>query len=251
MGKLKQKIIKHRRNIKVICVNSFFFIVFTVILYIAINKHMSLMAVNDINTVGEAYKVASDNLIDDIRYESLQISTDADILSLDKKRIANRTDFIKYYSNNFKDIIVIDNNGVILSGYMKNVKEYLYQEYLKEAIRGNTTISQPINIQGKWFIDCVSPIYVDSKYSGIMSLRVSLSNLSDYFTNKNEDIEVFIVNSNGYYLSGGSMKLRKTGEDNIDINQLKTNLDYAPNKAYMNIDGNYVYGVYYELMEGE
>ncbi|WP_161797111.1 cache domain-containing protein [Clostridium cylindrosporum] len=192
-------------------------------------------------------------LLNDFKYDLIQFSTDNDIISMDKSKISKRIDFIKYYKSDYKDIIVINNKKEILNGYVGDVKEYMYSEHVLEALKGKPSISDAISIEGKWYVDFVSPIINGEKQIGIISLRISLEEISDHLRFENQDgsMEVYIVDKEGYYLTSGKGNMRKIGENNINISELKTNIDYAPRTHYRNYDGDNVYGSYYNLSFGE
>ncbi|MEF9951900.1 MAG: cache domain-containing protein [Clostridium sp.] len=238
-------------KIKIIALNFLVLVMVTGILYGLFNYHASTVYVKNVSSFGEMYKNTIENKIEDYTSESIHLNGDSDILSLDKNRIAKRVEFLKYYHSDYKDIIVADIKGNLYSGYVTNIKEFLYQDYVQTALKGSTTTSKPIDIQGRWYVDFVTPIANEQGVIGVVALRVGLNAfIEDISPKTGNNIEVLIVDSDGNFISGGAGSRRVIGEDSIDINTIKTSIDYSPKTSYKNLDGKSVYGVYYDLNIG-
>lgn len=250
--KIKKKIMCLYKTRYVYLFNIGFFLISLVVIYFSLSYHMATMSLKSIKVIGEIKKNKVEIFLENFRYESLLYSTDPDIISMDKEKIVKKLDFVKFYRSFYKDIIVINNDKQLLSGYVDNVKEYMYRDYVIEALKGKMSISQPINNEGHWYIDFVSPIISGDKRLGIICLRVSLLELSGSLKGEKQDknLEAFIVDKEGYYLTSGKGGIRKIGEDNIDIKSIKIQMDYAPKTPYKNYSGSYVYGEYYNLSLG-
>ena len=250
--KIKTKILLLHKTAKIYTIYISFFIVSILIMYIGINYHTTYMAINNISLIGEIKKAKIGNLLNGFEYDLLTFTLDNDILSMNKERIDNKVNFIKYYKRFYKDIIIINNEKNLVTGYLDNTKEYLYRDYVVEALNGKTTMSYPINIEGEWYVDLVGPIIDKDKRLGIIAIRISLLELSNYLKNyqQNKNMEIYLVNEDGYFLTGGKNNLRKIGEENININELKHSIDYNPQGIYKNYDNNNVYGRYYDFSKG-
>lgn len=238
----------NRRRIVSIGISIAIIIIITLIFHRILNYHASTVYVKRISSFGEMYKNTIENKIEDYTSEAIYLKGDSDILSLNKEKVSKRVEFLKYYHTDYKDIIVIDLKGSIYSGYVSNVKEYMYQDYIQEALKGNITTSKPINIQGEWYIDFASPVGEDNKVIGVISLRVGLNDfIQDISPKTGNNIEVLIVDEHGSFIAGNAGSTRVIGEDSINIRSIKTSIDYSPKTPYKNIDGIYVYGVYSDL----
>lgn len=253
INKMKKKILRLHKTIYIYLFNVIFTIISFSMVYILVNQHIESMSLKSMKIIGDIKVNKIEGLLDGFKYELLSCSTDSDILSMDKEKIAKRVGFIKYYKRFYKDIIIINNENEILSGYLHDVKEYMYSDYVVEAKKGKTGISEPIPIEGEWYIDMVTPITNGGKSIGIVAIRLSLLEISGYLKNHSQDenMEMYIVNRDGYFLTGGKNNLRKIGVENINITSLKHSVDYDPRGVYKNYDGDNVNGKYYDLSIGE
>ncbi len=250
--RIKSKILLLHKTAKIYTIYISCFIISVLIMYIVINYHITYTTINNITLVGDIKKDKIGNLLNDFQYDLLSFTLDSDIVSMNKERIDNKVSFIKYYKRFYKDIIIINDDKNLVTGYLDNTKEYLYRDYVVEALNGKSTMSQPISVEGEWYVDLVGPIIHKDKRLGIIAVRISLLELSNYLKNyqQNKNMEIYLVNSDGYFLTGGKNNLRKIGEDSIDINEVKHSIDYNPRKVYKNYDNNNVYGKYYDFSMG-
>ncbi|MEF9935234.1 MAG: cache domain-containing protein [Clostridium sp.] len=242
----------NRSRIKTYMVNGLIIIVVILGLYGLFNLHVSNVYVRNVSSFGEMYANTINNTIGDYTSEVINLKGDSDIISLNKESVESRVGFLKYYHSDYKDIIVVDNKGDIYSGYVNNVKEYMYQDYIQGALQGALTTSKPIKVQNKWYIDFAGPIGKEnSNVLGVIAIRVSLEDIVEDISPKTgNNIEIIIVDKEGAFIAGGGRVNRIVGEDSIDVRTVKTSIDYSPKTPYRNLDNVEVYGVYSELNIG-
>ncbi|MEG2337488.1 MAG: cache domain-containing protein [Clostridium sp.] len=242
----------NKSKIKVYIINSIIIIGITLGLYGIFNFHTSTVYVKNVSVFGEMYTNTINNTIEDYTSEVVHLKGDSDILSLNKEKVEGRISFLKYYHSDYKDVIVIDNKGSIYSGYVNNVKEYMYQDYIQMAIQGEVTTSKPIKVQDKWYIDFAGPIGKDNNnVLGVLAIRVSLEDVVEDISPKTgSNIEILIVDKDGAFITGEGKVNRIVEEDSVDVRTVKTSIDYAPKTPYKNLDGIEVYGVYSDLNIG-
>lgn len=250
--KIKKKILLLHKTIYIYLFNIAFAVVSFSIVYILISQHIEAMSLKSIKIIGDIKVSKIESLLEGFKYELLHGSSDSDIISMDREKISKRVGFIKYYKRFYKDMIIINNKNEVLSGYLHDVKEYMYSDYIIEAKKGKTSVSEPIQIEGEWYIDVASPIMNNGECIGIVAIRLSLLEISGHLKSHSQDenMEMYIVNRDGYFLTGGRNNLRKIGVENINISSLKHSIDYDKKATYKNYDGDSVYGKYYDLSIG-
>lgn len=198
--------------------------------------------VNNISFVGKRQKEIVTDWVEEIKYELKLYSQLDEFQGMDKVKISNMVSFIKSYKDVYSNIIVLDQSDKLVYGYIEDLHDFLNTSYMRDAKDGSMSISNTINTNGSFYIDIANPISNPNGVQvGIICVRIDLKKLNDILirTPMPNDMECFIVDKDGYFITESKFLADAVGKQKIDLEVLKQKIGNYVNYRNVNVYGNY------------
>ncbi|KRQ87684.1 hypothetical protein ABG79_00485 [Caloramator mitchellensis] len=170
-------------------------------------------------------------------------------INLEKDDISKVLEYVKFNKPVFREIYVIDKNGNFIYGYINNKKEFINSFVVRNALGGVEKISDVFKSDGKLYFDVGTPIFKEEEIVGAICARIDLMYLSILMKaiEKDDGIESFIVSKDGIFLTESRYYPDAIGNLKIDIQKIKTSIDFSKTIPYKDYRGKDVYGCYFDI----
>lgn len=214
------------------------------------SKSAKETTINSLYTLGKKQKDIVATWSEELKYEIKLYSRMEEIQNMDKTKIADTINFIKAYRDMYAGILVIDNNKNIINGFIEDKAHFLESNYIKEAFSGQMSISDTLNVNGRYYIDIANPITdKNDTQIGIICMRIYLTQLNELMKSLKLDdqTECYVVDRNGYFITDSRYIHDAVGKQKIDLNKVKLSVDYSMGSTYKNYNNEDVYGMYFPL----
>lgn len=169
--------------------------------------------------------------------------------NLNINELSKIIEYMKFNKPAYREIYVINSKNEILYGYAANKKEFLNSFVIKNALSGVEKMSEVTKVNNKLYIDIAVPIFSKDNSIGAICARIDLEYLNDLMKSieKDETIESFIVDKNGLFLTDSRHLPDAVGNLKIDLQRVKTSIDFSKTLAYKDYRGTDVYGCYFNV----
>jgi|GEM_PF-2048679 len=169
--------------------------------------------------------------------------------NLNINELSKIIEYMKFNKPAYREIYVINSKNEILYGYAANKKEFLNSFVIKNALSGVEKMSEVTKVNNKLYIDIAVPIFSEDNSIGAICARIDLEYLNDLMKaiEKDDTIESFIVDKNGLFLTDSRYLPDAVGNLKIDLQRVKTSIDFSKTLPYKDYRGIDVYGCYFNV----
>jgi len=169
--------------------------------------------------------------------------------NFNKNQVSKMIEYMKFNKPSYREIYVITDKNEIICGFIINKKEFLNSFVIKSALSGAEKMSEVIKINDKLYIDIAVPIFDEENIKGAVCARIDLESLNTLMKSieNNETIESLIVDKNGLLLTDTKYFPEAKGNLKIDIQKIKTSIDFSKTIPYKDYRGIEVLGCYFNI----
>ncbi|MCX7904247.1 MAG: cache domain-containing protein [Caloramator sp.] len=169
--------------------------------------------------------------------------------NLNINELSKIIEYMKFNKPAYREIYIINSKNELLYGYTANKKEFLNSFVIKNALSGVEKMSEVTKVNNKLYIDIAVPIFSQDNSIGAICARIDLEYLNDLMKSieKDETIESFIVDKNGLLLTDSRYLPDAVGNLKIDLQRIKTSIDFSRTLSYKDYRGVDVYGCYFNV----
>ncbi|MDO6355867.1 cache domain-containing protein [Caloramator sp. CAR-1] len=223
---------------------------FTSASFYRINMNTSIEGVaKTLEILGRRQLVSVIDWINEFLYDLNALAQLSAFQNLNINELSKIIEYMKFNKPAYREIYVINSKNEILYGYAANKKEFLNSFVIKNALSGVEKMSEVTKVNNKLYIDIAVPIFSEDNSIGAICARIDLEYLNDLMKSieKDETIESFIVDKNGLFLTDSRYLPDAVGNLKIDLQRVKTSIDFSKTLPYKDYRGIDVYGCYFNV----
>ncbi|MCT4508428.1 MAG: cache domain-containing protein [Tepidibacter sp.] len=208
------------------------------------------LTVTSLYTVGKEQEKEIELWFDKIIYDMNFLKEIDCVKNFEQEKLDSIIEYTKLNRDIYKEIIILDKEANIVYGYNYNNQNFKDKKGVKEALAGNIHVSDVMFISNDTFIEAVFPIYNNNLVVGVIYSKINASSLNEimeFSRLMDESTESYIVDEEGRFITNSRFIPDAVGKKEIDIKNIKLNIDYSNKVPYIDYRGVLVYGIYFDL----
>lgn len=208
------------------------------------------LTVTSLYTVGKEQEKEIELWFDKIIYDMNFLKEIDCVKNFEQEKLDSIIEYTKLNRDIYKEIIILDKEANIVYGYNYNNQNFKDKKGVKEALAGNIHVSDVMFISNATFIEAVFPIYNNNLVVGVIYSKINASSLNEimeFSRLMDESTESYIVDEEGRFITNSRFIPDAVGKKEIDIKNIKLNIDYSNKVPYIDYRGVLVYGIYFDL----
>lgn len=208
---------------------------------------------SNLTALGSSIYLNLESSESNLQYALSQLTHSSEFKTMSTLGIANQVTHFLYYNKNVSNLYVLDQNKNTVFGVNDNLLTKTYStNHIDSALRGIPSYYSTFNYNSS-FLQFAYPIYSETDSSipsGVIVATLNLEDINTIFQTINTmdpSINILLVNETGNILAESQSSHFTSSPAHIDINKIKSGLDFDPNTTFTVLTEEEVNGIYFTI----